>query len=199
VARPIRAQIPGATYHIAARGSAGRAILNTEADRVTFLELVERVVKRHGWDCIAYCVMSTHYHLLVATPQPNLSSGMRELNGFYARYYNLRYQTTGAVFESRFRSELVESDSHLLQVIRYLAMNPVRAGLCSRAEDWPWSSFPGHMGITSLRRFVQARLVLELFAGDPEVARRRLGVFVADSPGPVSDTVPVSDTRMAGY
>ena len=138
--------------------------------------------------------MSTHYHLLVGTPQGNLSSGMRELNGCYARYYNRRHQSTGAVFESRFRSELVESDSHLVQAIRYLAMNPVRAGLCSRAEHWPWSSLPGHLGITPMRRFVQAAPLLELFASDPNVARSRLRRFIADSVPTVSDTVPVSDT-----
>lgn len=138
--------------------------------------------------------MSTHYHLLVATPQANLSSGMRELNGSYARYYNEQYQAAGAVFESRFRSELIQSDSHLLQAIRYLALNPVRAGLCSHPECWPWSSFPGHMGIMPPERFVQAKLALELFASDPKLARRRLQVFVADSRPPVSDTVPVSDT-----
>ena len=182
-------------YHITARGSASRAILVTDPDRVIFLGLVERVVKRHGWKCLAYCVMSTHYHLLVATPQTNLSAGMRDLNGSYARYYNDRYQSTGSVFESRFRSELVESDSHLLEVIRYLAMNPVRAGLCSRPEQWPWSSFPGHVGITPPGCFVQGRLVLELFGSDPQVARRRLRAFVADLLDPrVSDTVPVSDT-----
>jgi REP-associated tyrosine transposase len=133
--------------------------------------------------------MSTHYHFLLSTPHGDLAAGMRQLNGAYARHFNKRHGGSGAVFETRYHSELIESDAHLLEVCRYLALNPVRAGLTSRPEDWPWGSYRAHAGAALPERFVANRPLLELFAPEPAIARRRLRAFVDDGiTSPVSDT-----------
>jgi putative transposase len=163
-----------------------------DRDRQMFLDLLERVVGGHSWRCTAYCLMSTHYHLLVTTPQANLAVGMRQLNGLFARRFNSRRDRSGALFESRYRCELVMSDGHLLEIYRYLALNPVRAGMVERPEDWRWASYSGHIGSRPLASFVAEGSVLELFGSDPVVARRSLERFVASAL--VSDTGPVSDT-----
>jgi putative transposase len=157
-----------------------------DRDREVFLELLGRVIEAHSWRCSAYCLMSTHYHVLVKTPQANLAAGMRQLNGLFARRFNRRHGRSGALFESRYRCELVINDGHLIEIYRYLALNPVRAGMVERPEDWRWASYPGHVGSRRLRSFVSEQSVLELFGSEPTVARRRLEQFVASSL--VSDT-----------
>lgn len=189
VARRPRVQFPGATYHVTARGAAGRAIFAEDRDRATFLKLLGQVVSRHAWCCRAYCLMTTHYHVLLGTPHGDLAAGMRFLNGAYARRFNKRHGGSGAVFEARYHSELIETDAHLLEVCRYLALNPVRAGLAARADDWAWGSFAAHAGGTGSLPFIAEAALLELFAPAPAEARKRLRAFVEDGiASPVSDT-----------
>lgn len=133
--------------------------------------------------------MMTHYHVLLATPNGDLGAGMRLLNGAYARRFNKRHGGSGAVFEARYHSELVETDAHLLEVCRYLALNPVRAGLTSRPDDWPWGSYAAQAAGTGTLPFIAERALLELFAPTPGEARRRLRAFVEEAiASPVSDT-----------
>lgn len=179
--RPPRPQFPDATYHVTARGAAARAILPEHDDRLTFLQLLGQVVDRHGWSCMAYCVMTTHYHLLLTTPRGDLAAGMRQLNGAYARCFNKRHGGSGAVFESRYRAELIEHEGHLLEVCRYTALNPVRAGLCSRPEDWRWGSYAVIVGTAPRLPFVAERALLRLFASEPALARRRFMSFVEEA------------------
>jgi putative transposase len=189
MARQPRPQFPGAIYHVTARGAAGRAIFADEADRKTFPKLLGHVVFRHTWRCIAYCVMTTHYHLLLTTPHADLAAGMRFLNTAFARRFNKRHGGSGAVFEARYHSELIERDSHLLEVCRYLALNPVRAGLIVRPEDWTWGSYAACAAGTGRLPFVSEQDLLGLFAAEPSEARRRLRAFVEDAMGSaVSDT-----------
>jgi hypothetical protein len=133
-------------------------------------------------------LLSTHYHLLVTTPAADIAAGMRQLNGLFARRFNKRHDRSGALFESRYRCELVESDGHLLEIYRYLALNPVRAGMVERPEEWRWSSYPGHVGYRPLMPFLMEQPVLELFGREPDAARRRFKHFVNSAR--VSDTVP---------
>lgn len=141
--RPPREQLAGAIYHVTARGNRRQAIFVDDEDRVRFLAMYRRVVKKYAWRSRAFCLMSNHYHLVVETLEPTLSAGMHALNSLYAQKFNERHGVDGHLFESRFRSARVESESYLEELLRYVASNPVRAGLCAHASEWPWSSFFG--------------------------------------------------------
>jgi putative transposase len=140
--RPLRVQIPG-TYHVTARGNRRQAIYHDDEDRAFFLALRHRVVERFGWQPREHCLLTNHFHLLFDTPEPNLSVGMHALNSGYARYFNERHGYDGHLFDRRFGSRLVETEEHLLEAMRYIAFNPVKAGLCLHPGEWPWSSFYG--------------------------------------------------------
>ena len=126
---------------ISDRGNALEAIFFSDCDRSKFLEILEKIVERYGWICHAYCLMTNHYHLLVETPDANLSQGMRQLNGIYTQWINREYGRTGHVFQGRFKSILIQKENHLLEVARYVVLNPVRAGMVRNPRDWRWSSY----------------------------------------------------------
>ncbi len=139
--RPPRLQIAGATYHVTSRGNRRQAIYHDDYDRRYFLALRDRVIGRYTWRLRAYCLMTNHFHLLIETPQPTLSEGMQRLQCNYAAYFNERHSLDGHVFQQRFGSRLVKTEEHFLEALRYIAFNPVRAGLCEHPSDWRWSSF----------------------------------------------------------
>ena len=124
-----------------ARGSRQQPIYRTRADRLTYLGFLDQTVERYRWHCLAYCLMGNHVHLLVETPDPNLGKGMKSLHGRYAQRINQRHGTKGALFESRYGCVLMENDAQLWMTIRYLALNPVKAGLSVDAEAYEWSSY----------------------------------------------------------
>src|SRR5215211_9469798 len=126
MARPLRLEFPGASYHVTARGNAQGAIFLDDHDRERFLALFERVVKRYEWVCHAYCLMGNHFHLVVETPRTSLAAGVRYLNGVYAQAFNHRHRRSGHVFGERFKSVLVEKDEHLMAAAAYVVNNPVR-------------------------------------------------------------------------
>jgi putative transposase len=140
--------------------------------------------------------MGTHYHLVLVTPAPNLSTGMRWLNWTYARYLNRRHGGSGAVFKSRFHSAVVETEAHLREVLRYVALNPVRAGLRDLPEEWRWSSYAASIGLLRPLPFVATKELFELFAPRPELARRRLRRFVEDGLGAGAAEATVPDTYL---
>jgi putative transposase len=183
MARPLRPQAAGATYHVTARGVARLPVFRDHDDRLRFLALLERVVDRFGWSCHAYCLMTTHYHVVVRTPEPDLGLGMKSLNGLYAQGFNKRHGGAGHVFESRYHSVVVETERHLLELCRYLALNPVRAGICGRPEDWPYGSFSAVMGSAAAPRCLTVAWVLAHFGSDRARARERLREFVEDGLG----------------
>ena len=129
MARPLRIGYPGAVCHVMARGNAWSPIYLDNSDRGVFLNVLARVVSDFNWLCHAYCLMTTHYHLLIETPEGNLSTGKRQLNGVYTQRLHRRHGSTGHVFQGRFKSILVDKDWYLLQLCRYIRLNPVRAGL----------------------------------------------------------------------
>ena len=139
--RPPRPQFPEAIYHVTTRGNRGATVYVDAIDSQFFIRLLELVGASCGWRCHAFCLMTTHYHLLVTTPAANIATGMHALNGRYAQAFNARHGLDGHVFGRRYAGTLVEDDSHLLEVYRYIAWNPVRAGLCTSPADWPWSSY----------------------------------------------------------
>jgi REP element-mobilizing transposase RayT len=137
--RPARDLVPGGIYHVTARGTGPTELYRDDVDRQAFERRLTLVETRHGWIRRALCLMGTHFHYLVETPLPNLSSGMHQLNSAYARGFNERHARVGALLARRFHAVLVESDEQLAATHAYIAANPVRAGLCERPDDWPWT------------------------------------------------------------
>ena len=186
MARPLRIEYPGALYHLTARGNARQAIFLDDDDRTAFLDLYGAVADRFGWRAHAYCLMGNHYHLLVETPEPNLSRGMRQLNGVYTQRFNRRHDRVGHVFQGRFKAILVERESYLLALARYVVLNPVRAGLARRAQDWRWSSYRATAGLAAAPGWLTTDWLLRQFAADGSAARRRYRRFVAEGRGTAS-------------
>ncbi len=138
MSRPLRIEFPGALYHVTARGNARRDIVEDDDDRRCFVDLLAETVQSRRWRLYAYCLMDNHYHLLVETPEPNLSRGMRQLNGVFTQRTNRRHGRVGHVFQGRYKSILVEREAYLLELCRYVVLNPVRAGMAARAGEWRW-------------------------------------------------------------
>jgi REP element-mobilizing transposase RayT len=134
-----RIEVPGGIHHVTARGNLRRRLFYDERDYHFFLLKLGEAERRFAWERYAACLMPNHCHLLVRTPQPNLGAGMLLLNGSYARYFNTRHQTAGHVYEGPYRSRLVAADEHLLEAMRYIVLNPVRAGLVLEWTQWPWT------------------------------------------------------------
>lgn len=137
-----RSELEDGTYHITARGAGGIPLFAEDVDRLDFLGLLERAVGRFSWTCSAYCLMSTHYHVVLEARRADLSRGMRWLNGTYAQRFNGRHQRRGHLFAARFSAWVVHDERHLEATLRYVLENPVRAGICRLPEDWPWSAGP---------------------------------------------------------
>jgi REP element-mobilizing transposase RayT len=143
MSRPVRIQFEGALYHITSRGDRREAIYEDDEDRSAFLKTLGEVTETFNWICHAYCLMTNHYHLVVETPDGNLSKGMRQLNGVYTQASNRRHQRTGHLFQGRYKAILVDADAYLLELTRYVVLNPVRAGMVSAPGLWSWSSYQG--------------------------------------------------------
>jgi putative transposase len=141
--RPLRPDFPDAIHHVTARGVDQRAIFMDDADRHVFLRTLAAAAERFRWRRLAHCLMGNHYHLLLATPHSGLAAGMQHLNGVYAQEFNRRHRRSGHLFQDRYGSRLVHTDQHLLAAARYIAMNPVAAGLCATLGDWPWNGAQG--------------------------------------------------------
>jgi len=146
MARPLRIEYEGAVYHVTSRGNARQDIFVDDGDRQEFLNVLGDTVARFTWDCHAFCLMPNHYHLLIETPHANLSDGMRHLNSVYTQGFNRRHDRVGHVLQGRFRSILVEKESYLLELARYIVLNPIRAGMVRSVGDWPWSSYRATAG-----------------------------------------------------
>jgi len=177
MARPLRPQFPGATYHLMSRRVVGSPLFGGEDPRKTFLRILEHVVRLRGWLCHAYVVMTTHYHVLLETPEPDLGLGMQRLNSFYAAEFNRRQGMTGHVFERRYKSVLVESEAHFATEVGYIAANPVRVGMCERPEDYRYSSYASIVGNAPPVSFL-SRGVLDRFGADDKRAIKLLKDFV---------------------
>jgi putative transposase len=127
--RPVRIEFSGALYHVTSRGDRKEAIYEDDVDRERFLEILGEVVRVWNWTCHAFCLMTNHYHLVIETPDGNLSKGMRQLNGVYTQASNRRHGRVGRLFQGRYKAILVDGDAYLLELTRYVVLNPVRAGM----------------------------------------------------------------------
>jgi len=146
MSRPLRIELAGGLYHVTSRGDRREAIYRDEQDRTDWLAVLGSVCARFHWRCHVYCEMTNHYHCVVETPDANLSKGMRQLNGVYTQSINRRHRLVGHLFQGRFKAILVERDAYLLELARYVVLNPVRAAMVSQAGDWPWSSYRAMVG-----------------------------------------------------
>jgi REP element-mobilizing transposase RayT len=155
------------------------AIVTDDTDCFVLLETLARVVVRYSWACHAYCLMTNHFHLLLETPFPNIAVGMQSLKTSFAQHYNRRYGTVGHVFEGRYRSDLVRRDSHLVEAARYIVLNPVRAGLCRRPEEWAWSSYRETAGLSVVPSFVATGTIWSFFGASVETAQERYRQYVS--------------------
>jgi len=144
--RPLRIEFNGALYHITSRGNARQAIFLKGEDFADFLKILHSVVKRYNFLLHAYCLMNNHYHLLVETPEGNLSKGMRQLNGLYAQRFNQKHRRVGHLLQGRYKAILVDKENYLLELCRYIVLNPVRAGIVKDPKDYRWSSYQGTSG-----------------------------------------------------
>jgi REP element-mobilizing transposase RayT len=144
------------------------------------LTIFADVMRRHEWSCLAFCLLTTHYHLLVRTPAADLAAGMQRLNSHFAQAFNRRHGERGHVFERRYRSVLVERDRHLLELSRYLALNPVRAGLTTEPETWEWGSYGMIVGAVTRPGFSTSDWILPFFGRNRQHACERLRAFVHD-------------------
>ncbi len=196
MSRPLRLQFPGAVYHVTSRGNAGQAIFADDRDRARFLDLLAREIEQQRWRCHAYCLMDNHYHLLIETPEANLSRGMGRLNMTYAQGFNRRHGRAGHLFQGRYKAIVVERDSHLLELCRYLVLNPVRAGLVAAPEDWPWSSYRATAFAKGAPNWLTTRWALRRFDAEGVRARRAYRRFVREGRAAAS---PWHDLRAGAY
>lgn len=180
MARPLRIEFPGALYHVTSRGNHRQDIFVDEEDRERFLGVLAHAARRHNWLCHAYCLMNNHYHLVIETPEGNLSKGMRQVGGVYTQAYNRRHSKTGHLFQGRYKAILIEKEGHLLEVIRYVVLNPVRAGAAKVPEEWRWSSYRGTCGTEKAHPCLRVDWVLGNFGSERQTAISRLQSFVRD-------------------
>ena len=161
-----RPQISGGFYHVTMRGNNKGAIYTSDADRRLFLACLGVAQRRCGWRVHMYCLMTNHYHVLVETPEPNIAAGMQWLNSRYAHRFNETYERVGHLFQRRYADGLIEDDDHMQTVMRYIPLNPVKAGLCVRPEDYAWSSYGPTIGLRTRPSFLTVDWLLRRFASN---------------------------------
>ncbi|MGI1671624.1 MAG: transposase [Neptuniibacter sp.] len=180
MSRALRIEFPGAYYHITSRGNARSDIYLNEECRRYFLTLLQQVCERFRWFCHAYCLMDNHYHLLIETAEANLSKGMRQLNGVYTQWVNRTFGRVGHLFQGRYKAILVDSDSYLTELCRYIVLNPVRARMCHEASEWPWSSYRATAGLCHPYDFLKIEAILASFDVSYGNAQEKYRHFVSE-------------------
>jgi REP element-mobilizing transposase RayT len=176
--RPLRIELAGGLYHVTSRGDRQEDIYFSDEDRLKWLEILGEVCSRCNWRCHAWCQMSNHYHLVVETPEANLAQGMRLLNGVYTQHINREHRRVGHVFQGRYKAVLVERDAYLLELARYVVLNPVRAGMVSSPDEWSWSSWAAMMGQELVPEWLETGWLLLQFSQEKGRARRAFDDFV---------------------
>ncbi|MCK4505185.1 MAG: transposase [Candidatus Aegiribacteria sp.] len=191
--RQLRTEFPGALYHVYSRGTGKKSIFLENADRLKFLNTLNKVIRQYNYLCHGYCIMSTHYHLILETPDGNISRGMHLLHSTYAQYFNKRHDFVGHVFQGRFHSILVQRELYLLELCRYIVLNPLRAGLVKHPGEYIWSSFNEMAGIVRQEdSILSTEWVLSRFGTELDEARKNYIHFILegiDKPSPFSHTV----------
>ena len=170
MSRPLRLSFPGAVYHVMSRGNAKGLVFLDERDFERFVEVLQATFSRFGIVCYAFCLMPNHYHLVLMTPEANLSAAIKHLNSVYAQWWNCRHQRCGHVFQGRFKAQIVQQDRYLLVVCRYVVLNPVRSGLVTHPRQWRWSSYRASAHTEPAPEFLDTLAVDRLLAQHAEAA-----------------------------
>ncbi len=178
MARPLRIELSGGLYHVTSRGDRGEDIYISDADREVWLSVLGEACRRFNWICHAWCQMSNHYHIVIETPEGNLAQGMRHLNGVYTQAINRLYGRVGHVFQGRYKAILVEKESYLLELARYVVLNPLRARMINDVGDWPWSSYRAMIDKAPSPNWLQTDWILGHFGQSRERARQGYIDFV---------------------
>ena len=180
MARPLRIEFSGAFYHVTSRGNEEKEVFKSQKDREKFLDYLATASSRYGAVIHAFCLMGNHYHLLLETPDGNLSQIMRHINGAYTTYFNSRRKRAGHLFQGRYKAVLVEAEAYATELTRYIHLNPVRAGITVCPETYPWSSYRGYIGQTATPKWLRTGFILDTFALDREQAQKKYQQFVED-------------------
>ncbi|HET9112610.1 MAG TPA: transposase [Burkholderiales bacterium] len=183
MARPLRLEFSGALYHVTARGDRQGDIFLSEKDRDDWLDLLGDICTRFNWVVHAFCQMTNHYHLLVETIDGNLSRGMQQLNGIYTQRVNRRHSLVGHLFQGRYKAILVQKESYLLELSRYVILNPIRARMVESLEEWQWSSYRSIMGLAPVPSWLDTDWLLSRFGTERDDARQRYYQFVKAGKG----------------
>jgi putative transposase len=178
MARPLRIDIPGALHHVTSRGNERRPIFRSNRDRDAFLQLLADAVKRFRWSVTAWVLMTNHFHLLIQTPEANLSRGMQWLSGTYADWFNRRHKRSGHLFQGRFKSFIIDKDTYSAEVLRYVVLNPLRAKIVARPEEYRWSSYRATAGLEAAPDWLDLAAVYGHFDPDRTAAQARYTDYV---------------------
>ncbi len=178
MARPLRITYPGAYYHVTSRGNEQKDVFKSQRDREKFLEYLASATERYGALIHAYCLLSNHYHLLLETPEGKLSQIMRHINGAYTTYFNVKRRRAGHLFQGRFKAILIEAGEYALELSRYIHLNPVRAGMVTRPEEYRWSSYNSYIGQSVAPSWLKVETVLDYFSSNATEAKQKYRSFV---------------------
>lgn len=181
--RPLRIEFPGAFYHITSRGNEQKDVFKSQKDREKFLSYLESATERYGAAIHVYCLMSNHYHLLMETPEGNLSQIIRHINGAYTNYFNTKRKRAGHLFQGRYKAILVEKEAYALELSRYIHLNPVRANMVKVPEEYRWSSYRSYIGLTGQPDWLRTADQLEQFQGGEREKQDKYKRFVEDANG----------------
>jgi REP element-mobilizing transposase RayT len=179
--RKPRIEFPDAIHHVTIRGVNRSPVFRDDADNWAFVDFLRSSCERHDWRVIAYCLMVNHAHLVISTPAAKLGAGMQWLTANYARRSHSRYRTTGHVFQGRYHSMLVKRDPYLLEVVRYVLLNPVRARLCHTATDWRWSSAREVLGLRPTPDWADFSVLFGLLSEGGSNPKARVAGFLEGS------------------
>jgi putative transposase len=179
MSRPLRIQYPGAWYHIMNRGRRGESVFLEAGSYTAFVDLIKETAEMWKVRVAAYCLLPNHYHLLIQTPEGNLSRCMRHLDGVYTQRFNRYYQCDGPLFRGRYKSILVDADSYLLELVRYIHRNPLEAGMVDKLQKYPWSSHKGYLSVSSKWNWLDKDFVLSLFARERKESVKGYREFVS--------------------
>jgi putative transposase len=175
MSRPLRLELAGGLYHVTSRGDRREDIYSNDEDRDKWLEILAHTCERFNWRCHAYCLMDNHYHIIIETAEENLSKGMRQLNGVYTQYFNRRHSRVGHVFQGRYKAILVEQDAYLLELSRYVVLNPLRAQMIKNIDTWKWSSYKSTIGVVASPPWLEVDWILAQFS---KQRKRAIGKYI---------------------